>query len=175
MRSESASSGRKRPPIAELWTRGIALAIDFVLCWLGSSIVSFGTVQFVIFAILWFGLRVALVARNQGQSPGHWAMSLKTLEQRTGRVPGLLELSKREGISLLGAWGLLAALVNPTALFLLALLPLADLGFAVNDTDRRQALHDRLGQTLVVNSRRGLSLDRKIRLWVAQVSTRVKQ
>ncbi len=174
MSSEARRSNRKRPPLADLGPRSVAFAIDFSACWLGSSLFAVGATQFTLFALLWFGLRVALVVRNQGQSPGHWALDLKVVEQRTGRVPGLLELSKREGVALLAAWGLLAALVNPTVFFLLVLLPLVDGSFALQDPDRRQALHDRLAQTLVIRSRRGFSLDEKARFWLAQVRNRVR-
>jgi hypothetical protein len=51
---------------------------------------------------------------------------------------------------------------------------LVDCGLALLDTQRQQAGHDRLARTLIVESRRGYSLDLKLKKLFAQVQRRVK-
>ena len=100
--------------------------------------------------IIWLLLRTILVTKNQGQSPGHWALDMKVVSTRTARLPLLEDLLKREaavGVASLflliglSAWGLGS---------LICMAPLAvDVGSAMADPDRGQALHDRLANTIV--------------------------
>lgn len=166
-----------RLPKGGIWQRGVALAIDFVVVWLPSILAgNQWVVQGLVFLVGWFGLRVLLVAWNQGQSLGHWALDMKVVDPKFGKVPGLAELSKREGITGLGALLTMFALgsLGRNVGMLLLVLPLAgDCAIALTDRALRQAFHDRVAQTLVIYTHRGYSLDRKVKRWVAQIRRRV--
>jgi uncharacterized RDD family membrane protein YckC len=167
-------------PRPKIWRRGVATGLDFFVAWLLSALAynTQATVQYwqiSIFVIVWFGLRVAMPARNQGQSLGRWAFDLKLVDSR-GRGPGLLELGKREGV--LGAEALLAIVagsnLNAGLAILMLLLPLGiDCGMAGTNA-RRQALHDYLGRTTVIHTLRGFSLDRKIKKMLAKNQQRMR-
>ena len=166
---------QKYYPKADIGRRGMALGIDFLSVWLVSSI--FGStemgiqvVQILVFAVAWLTFRVLVVYNNQGQSLGRWAFDMKLLEvengQVVGRIPDLQSLLKREAI--IGFGALLVSIAignilrNPTAILLV--IPLAiDCGAALSDTQMQQALHDRASGTMIVSSRRGYSLDIKVK------------
>lgn len=160
----------KHYPKVEIERRGMALGIDFLVVWLmssllGSSQLGVQIVQILVFILGWVILRVILPYNNQGQSLGRYAFDIKLLEVKGGRVPDLQMLLKREGI--IGVGALLVSIAvsniirNPTAILLL--IPLAiDCGVALSDP-LRQALHDRYAKTIVVSSRRGYSLDLKVK------------
>ncbi|MBP5971407.1 RDD family protein [Brasilonema sp. CT11] len=161
----------KHYPKVDFGRRGMASGIDFLCVWivsslLGSSQVGVQIVQILVFTIAWVILRILVPYNNQGQSLGRYAFDIKVLEIERGRVPDLQPLLKREGIIGLGALLVSIALSNiirnPTAILLF--VPLAiDCGAALSDTQLRQALHDRYAKTMVVSSRRGYSLDIKIK------------
>lgn len=131
-----------------------------------------------LYLLSWYGLRVILVVKNQGQSLGRWALDMKVLDAKRRAMPGLLELTKRETITGLGSLLLLLGLVNlsPTnGLILMAPIPLCiDCGLAFLDADFRQSWHDRLAHTVVIQTQRGYSLDLKVKKIFDQVSDRVK-
>lgn len=170
-----------RLPRAKVWRRGVASAIDFaaaalVSATLGATAAGSG-VQFLVFAVVWFILRVAIVAKNQGQSPGHWALDMKVVDAKSAKVPGLIELARREGVLGAGALLILLGLTHlgwGPVVFLLAAPLTVDCSAAVTDRLRRQTLHDRLGKTVVVQTFRGYSLDRKIKRLLAQTRSGVK-
>jgi uncharacterized RDD family membrane protein YckC len=178
---------QKYYPKAEIGRRGMALALDFLGVWLISSLLKSNNlgiqfVQIFAFAIAWLVLRVLVVYNNQGQSLGRWAFDLKVLEvedgQIVGRIPELLALVKRETITGVGALFISIALGNisrnPTAILLV--LPLAiDCGSAFYDQQMRQALHDRYAGTTIVSSRRGYSLDIKIKRIVENIQRNVRR
>ncbi|MBD2690668.1 RDD family protein [Anabaena catenula] len=178
---------QKHYPKAEIIRRGMALGIDFLGVWLVSSLLGSGNlgiqfVQIFVFIITWLVLRVLVVYNNQGQSLGRWAFDLKILEiengQIVGRIPQLQALLQREGIicpcALLLSIGLSNIIANPTAILLV--LPLAiDCGAALSDTQMRQAFHDRYAKTIIVSSRRGYSLDLKIKRIVEKVQRNVRR
>jgi uncharacterized RDD family membrane protein YckC len=165
-----------RPPKIPLGRRGWAFGIDFVAAWLVSSLLGG---NWVVFLLVWFGLRVILPIRNFGQSLGRYALDIKLVDDRFYKTPGFMELAKREGITGIGA--MLAAIalaqLNPaTGFYLLFLLPLGlDCGVAFADPTAQLAFHDRVAGTLVVGVRRGYSLDLKVKKWVAIVRNRVQQ
>ncbi|MHC5938796.1 RDD family protein [Nostoc sp.] len=177
----------KHYPKAEIARRGMALGLDFLGVWLvssllGSSNIGIQFVEILVFVILWLVLRVLVPYNNQGQSLGRWAFDLKVLEvedgQVMGRIPDLLSLVKREAIVGLGALFVSIALsnirANPTAILLV--IPLAiDCGTAFSDTQMRQALHDRYCGTFIVSSRRGYSLDIKIKRLVENMRRNVRR
>jgi uncharacterized RDD family membrane protein YckC len=178
---------QKHYPKAEIGRRGMALGLDFLGVWLISSLLGSNRsgiqiVQILVFVITWLILRVLVVYNNQGQSLGRWAFDLKVLEVQgeevVGRIPMLVALLKREAITGLGALLVSITLTNirtnPTAILLV--LPLAiDCGTAFYDTQKRQALHDRYSGTIIVSSRRGYSLDIKIKRLVDNVRRNVRR
>jgi uncharacterized RDD family membrane protein YckC len=146
-----------------------AFCIDTGVIWLLSALLSnnwfLGTLVFLLF---WLAMRVFLVAKNQGQSLGRWALNVKVMDARYQRTPGILELFKREGMLALAA--ILAVrgvtgLTSGNAAVLLLFLPLfLDWVVALVDTDRyQQAFHDQVSKTLVIGAMRGYSLDLKAR------------
>ncbi|MBC1238378.1 RDD family protein [Nostoc sp. 2RC] len=178
---------QKHYPKADIGRRGMALGLDFVVVWLTSSLLGSGNVgiqfaQILVFVLFWLILRVLVAYNNQGQSLGRWAFDLKVLEVKDGevigRIPDLQALLKRETIIGLGALLVSIALsnirANPTAILLV--FPLAiDCGTALSDAQMRQALHDRLCGTFIVSSRRGYSLDIKIKKLVDNIRQNVRR
>jgi uncharacterized RDD family membrane protein YckC len=168
-------------PIPKPWRRGVALTIDFLVAWLLSVIgimpqMSVQIVQILVFLLAWFLLRVVVVVRNQGQSLGHWAMDMKVVDLR-GRLPGLIELTQREGIVGVAALLSIIAFSNLGAglvIFVLLLPLMMDCGVAWADA-QFLTLHDRLSQTRIVHTLRGFSLDRKLIKIVAKYRQRVRQ
>jgi uncharacterized RDD family membrane protein YckC len=167
-------------PKADLKRRIWASAIDFVITWglatLGGSIVAGVLIgQWIVFCLIWLGLRVILTHKNQGQSLGHWALNMKVVHEQTGRIPRLEYLTKREAAVGFATSLLYIATTHPSfgmVLFVL-ILPIAfDLWSATADPDFGQTLHDRLGQTVVINTRRGFSLDLKVRRWLETLQSR---
>jgi len=161
-----------RLPRAKLWRRSAATSIDFVLAWFISVLLggNQGLAEAIVFVVAWAGLRVFLPLRNQGQSPGHWAVDTKVVDEELGRVPLLGDLGRREGVS--GGAALLALLAleslwtNPAGALLIGPLVL-DCGLAFADP-MRQTFHDRWGGTTVIGTRRGYSLDLKVKKLFAQ-------
>ena len=165
MRGELVPVQYPRVPIGR---RAAALGIDFVAVGLISAAVGTQAIaQAIVFLLLWFGLRVVTVSRNKGQSLGRWALDMRVIDPYHNNTPGLMELSKREGVlgiaALLALWGILnLSPAKPWSLLLF--LPLAaDCGLALFDPRNRQAFHDQLSGTLMVQTRRGYSLDIKIK------------
>lgn len=169
------------PPKVPIERRAGALAIDALIVTLLSSLISRNfLVQIIFFLLFWLGMRVFLPLRNQGQSLGRWALDMKVVDTRFNRTPGLQELVKREG--LLGFCAALASialtgLTSQNAAVLLLLLPLAgDGSAALADTERyQQAFHDRLAGTIIVGTRRGYSLDIKLKKLLDQVQRTVRR
>jgi hypothetical protein len=70
--------------------------------------------------------------------------------------------------------GLSVGLANGISLLLL-ITPLAvDCGLALGDAEARQAFHDRVGNTIVIQTRRGFSLDLRLKKLFTQMSRRMK-
>jgi uncharacterized RDD family membrane protein YckC len=155
-----------RFPLAPLWRRASALAIDGIIAGVPSSIGSPG-LQLIGFALLWFVLRVVVVSKNRGQSLGRWAFDLRIIDAEFGRLPGLLPLCKREAILGFAVLLCLEAIVhlNPqSAWVILGLVPLGvDFTLAYSDRAGKQTYHDRVADTYVVKSRRGYSLDLRLK------------
>ena len=165
-----------RFPRVQIWRRGVAFLIDFGGIWLLSSLLGgnrpgFQAAQVVVFVVAWYGARVLLVYRNQGQSLGRWALDMKLLDAELGKAPSLQALYKREAVTGLGALLVAIALSSITkAGSVLLVVPLAiDCGIALADTRARQTFHDRITRTVMVTTRRGYSLDIKVKRLVAEV------
>lgn len=158
-------------PIADIRRRTGAAAIDFLLSWAISSFVggALGGLAFgywSIFLASWYGMRVLLVLNNQGQSPGHWALDMKVVQEESGRMPRQEWLLRREGSIGFACSLFLVALQNQSlsALLFVLVIPIG-FDFWLASTDQRlgQTLHDRWGRTVVINTLRGYSLDVKLR------------
>lgn len=162
-----------RFPKVPIERRAAAFAIDFLGIWLASSLVGNIWFQGLVFMVLWGVLRVFVVSSNQGQSLGRWALDMKVLDAKYAKIPSLSALAKREGVlgflALLAMIGLSIGLTNPISLLLL-IAPLAgDCGLALSDPEAQQAFHDRIATTLIIQTRRGFSLDIRFKRLFAQV------
>ena len=172
----------RRYPRAPLVRRVYAIGLDFAVVWLTSlllgGILGGGTgPQIVAFILGWLGMRVWVAGNYRGQSLGRWAFDLTLIDARDERIPDLKTLLKREGI--LGGALVIALLGFRTGSgggpleTLLCLSPaIADFVIAVADEDYRQAFHDRIAQTLVLPSKRGYSLDMRLRRWLDRLQDR---
>ncbi|WP_069791954.1 RDD family protein [Cyanobacterium sp. IPPAS B-1200] len=162
----------ERKPKAPPERRAYAFLVDFILVWLISSLVTDVFAKFLVFILLWLVLRVIVVDKNQGQSLGKWAFDLKIIDVKLSRRPSLLNLTKRELIlsivSFLAMIGLKINFQNFISL-LLFLTPIIIDGFtALTDEDYNQALHDRISNTIIVQTKRGYSLDLRIKKWTKE-------
>lgn len=170
----------KRFPQVPLQRRAAAFLIDFVCVWLISSVLAgLGISELFVFPLVWLVWRVVIVARNQGQSLGRWALDMKVLDARFSRIPQLLTLTKREAItgflSLLAVFGFKIGLANSLSLLLLMVPILVDWGTVMADGESRQAFHDRIARTLVIQTNRGFSLDLRVRRILAQVTSTMRK
>ena len=170
------SLDQPRFPKVPLERRASAFLIDFIIAWFLSSFA--GGFQGFLFLIIWFAHRVILIENNKGQSLGYWAMDMKVIDTRFNRVPGLLELSKREAIvgiaSLLAMYGLNINVSNVLSMLILAVPLLADCGLALGDPDLNQAFHDRIAGTIVIQTKRGFSLDLRVKRWFRLLQERLR-
>lgn len=164
-------------PRAPLSRRTAAFAIDLSTIWLLCAIA--GTSLFLpVFVFAWFTARIFIVLKNKGQSLGRYAFDLRVVDS-TGRTPLFSDLLKREAMLGLGSMLALAGFnaLNPAnAWSLLLILPLGgDCGLAFAETNWRQAFHDQIAGTVMIQSRRGYSLDLKLKQIVAQFQRRMRQ
>jgi uncharacterized RDD family membrane protein YckC len=160
-----------RLPLASLPTRLGAFIIDFLACFLLAQLVrellglSGGFWLQTFFIPIWLSDR----ALANGQSLGRWAMSLKVVNMNFGKTTGTLALLKREGLILTFLLLVISSLDSNgtiTSLTIFAPIPLiVELVFASADTLKRQTIHDRLSESIVVFTRRGLQLDLKLSKW----------
>ena len=168
-------------PKVSVGRRAGAFCIDAIAVWLPSLLLGTNPIaQTIFFVLLWLIVRVAIVRKNQGQSLGRWALDMKIADTRFQRTPGVQELCKREallGICAALAFAGVGGLTSTNAAVLLLMLPLAiDCSIAFTDTARfPQAFHDRLGGTIVIGTRRGYSLDIKVRRLLDQVQSNVRR
>lgn len=170
-----------RFPKVPIERRAGAFVIDFVGVWLASAVLGFNVffLQVLVFMLAWMALRVVVVSSNQGQSLGRWALDMKVLDAKYSKIPGMLMLAKREGIlggcALLAMIGLHIGLANAISMLLL-LTPLAvDCGKALADEEVQQAFHDRVANTIVIQTRRGFSLDLRLKKIFAQLRRRMQK
>lgn len=159
----------RRSPKAPLDRRAYAFLIDFIAVWIISSLVTNIFLEFIVFSLLWLILRVIVVDKNKGQSLGRWAMDLKITDARLNRLPLLLDLTKREGIIAMVAFLTMIGLkVNFADFLLMALFctPLiADGVTALTDDEYNQTFHDRVSGTIIIQTKRGFSLDLRVKKW----------
>ena len=173
-------SSYRRYPRVPRDRRAGALAIDFVAVWLVSSFFGFGTIlQGIVFLIAWFAMRVIAVEKNQGQSLGRWLMDMQVIALRYNKVPDLVTLSKREGIAGLAAvlamYGLQINFRNGLSMLLLFTPLLIDGALAMVDEELDRAFHDRIAQTIVIQTQRGFSLDLRLKKIFGQIKRRMRK
>ncbi|MDX1978606.1 MAG: RDD family protein [Pseudanabaenaceae cyanobacterium bins.68] len=159
-----------RLPLASLSARIGGFVIDFFACYLLAlllkELLGWGIGAQFLFVPVWLSDRVLF----NGQSLGRWAMSLRVVNLNYGKPTGALLLLRRESLILVFLLLLLNSLDQNgmiTSLTLFAPLPLvADLVFAAADTLKRQSVHDRLGESIVIFTRKGWQLDLKLTKWL---------
>lgn len=159
--------------------RFYAFLIDFVLVWIVSSLVTNIFLEFLAFALLWLILRVLVVDRNRGQSLGRWALDMKIKDARFKRRPPFFSLFKREAIICVAAFlamiGLKVTFLHPmTTLLLIAPLSI-DGGIAIGDEEFNQAFHDRIADTIIIQTQRGFSLDLRLKKLFKEINQNLKQ
>lgn len=167
----------RRFPKVPIERRMGAFVIDFlVVCFL-SSFFGIG-VRWLIFLMIWLLLRVIVVDRNQGQSLGRYALDMKVIDSRYNRLPDLIALGKREGLlgfgSMLASLGLYNFSNGLLLLFLLTPL-LVDCIPAFFDEDLERAFHDRLAETMIVQTPRGFSLDLRLKKIFAEIQRNMRR
>lgn len=179
MRSPDYRPVPKSFPRVPFERRFYAFLIDFVTVWLGSSFAGTGLVQGIVFFLLWLVVRVVVVDRNQGQSLGMWCMDIKVIALRFRRVPDVYTLAKREGVigfgAVLAMAGFNSFFINPFSTLLLVSPLVADCAIAYTDEQYNQAVHDRLFDTVMIQTKRGCSLDILIRRGLDEVRRRVRR
>lgn len=157
----------RRVPKAPFERRAYAFLIDFIIVWIFSSLVTNIFLEFVIFLLLWFILRVIIVQVNKGQTLGRTAMDLKIADIRRKRLPSMVSLSKREGIiaviAFLAMIGLKINFKDSLLMFLLLTPIIVDGVTIFADEEYNQAFHDRISDTIIIQTRRGISLDLRLK------------
>jgi len=175
----SEPENRRRFPAVPIDRRTFALLIDFVAVWLVSSFITVAVVRWLVFLITWLALRVVAVEKNQGQSLGRWALDMKIIELRSKRIPDLMTLAKREGIvggaALLAMIGFNLFFINPFSTLLLVTPLFGICIVAASDEEYGQALHDRITGTVIVETRRGFSLDLRLKDLFAELRYRMRK
>ncbi|MGB0563855.1 MAG: RDD family protein [Spirulinaceae cyanobacterium] len=166
MRPDDSRPVPQKFPRVPFERRFYAFGIDFLAAWILSSFVT-GIAQNLVFLVIWGGLRIVAVDRNQGQSLGSWCMDIKVLDLRFRRIPDLYTLLKREAVvgflAMLALDGLTLVGVNPFSTLLLVSPLLVNCAIAYTDEKFNQALHDRLFDTVMIQTKRGYSLDIRVR------------
>ncbi len=169
MYSNQLPPSERRFPKVPLERRAYAFLLDFVTVWFLSSFFQ-GFIKDIVFIVVWLILRIIIVEKNKGQSLGSWAFDIKVIDIRFLRISGLKELTKREAIlgfaALLAMIGLNINFKNGLSMLIFIAPLIIDCGMALGDEEYNQAFHDRIGNTIVVQTDRGFSLDLRLKkLW----------
>ncbi|HBC40393.1 MAG TPA: hypothetical protein DCZ88_00410 [Pseudanabaena sp.] len=157
-----------RYPLATVNQRLGALIVDFLSCWFISeltvSILSIdpaNPLHLFIFISTWFVFRVFIAARAQGQSFGRWLISIRVIDAEYGKTAGLGAFMKREIFVFVCAIFLIKTITSTLIVF--AWIPfVADAAFAIVDSEKRQAFHDRISGTISIQTRKGFAIDEKL-------------
>lgn len=153
--------------------------IDFTAVWFTSAIAGTGFIRWLIFIAAWMGLRVFWVVNNQGQSLGRWLMDTKIIDLRFNKIPDLLTLGKREGIIGLGALlatiGLDINLSNGISMLILVSPLITDCAVAFADEQLGQAFHDKIVNSMMIQTERGFSLDLRAKKLLAQLRRNMRK
>ena len=169
MDSNQLPPSYRRFPKVPLDRRAYAFLLDFVTVLFLSSFFK-GLVKDLVFLVIWLILRVIVVEKNKGQSLGSWSFDIKVIDLRFLRVPGLKELTKREAIlgfaAMLAMVGLNINFKNGLSMLIFITPLIIDCGLAIGDEEYNQAFHDKISNTIVIQTKRGFSLDLRLKkLW----------
>ena len=170
----------RRYPKVPMDRRVGAFAIDFLSVWFISAFFASNIfVQWLVFLFTWMIFRVIIADKNQGQSLGRWAMDMVVIDPRFDRLPELLNLGKRELLlgcgSALAIAGLQINVQNGLSMLLLLAPLLIDCSLAFLDDENNLAGHDRLGETLVIQTERGFSLDLRLKKIFGQIQRNMRR
>ena len=169
MDSNQLPPSYRRIPKVPVDRRAYAFLLDFVTVLFLSSFFK-GLVKDLVFLVIWLILRVIVVEKNKGQSLGSWSFDIKVIDLRFLRVPGLKELTKREAIlgfaAMLAMVGLNINFKNGLSMLIFITPLIIDCGLAIGDEEYNQAFHDKISNTIVIQTKRGFSLDLRLKkLW----------
>ena len=169
MDSNQLPPSYRRFPKVPVDRRAYAFLLDFVTVLFLSSFFK-GLVKDLVFLVIWLTLRVIVVEKNKGQSLGSWSFDIKVIDLRFLRVPGLKELTKREAIlgfaAMLAMVGLNINFKNGLSMLIFITPLIIDCGLAIGDEEYNQAFHDKISNTIVIQTKRGFSLDLRLKkLW----------
>ncbi len=169
MDSNQLPPSYRRFPKVPIDRRAYAFLLDFVTVWFLSSFFK-GLIKDLVFLVIWLILRVIIVEKNKGQSLGSWSFDIKVIDLRFQRVPGLKELTKREAIlgfaAMLAMVGLNINFKNGLSMLIFITPLIIDCGLAIGDEEYNQAFHDRVSNTIIIQTKRGFSLDLRLKkLW----------
>ncbi|MEI6429934.1 MAG: RDD family protein [Pseudanabaena sp. ELA607] len=170
-----------RYAIASLNQRLGALIVDFLSCWFLAellqailTITTSATLQFFAFLVMWVIFRVFIAAKAQGQTFGRWLMSVRIVDAQYGRTATVGALFAREAVVFICSLILLKTITSTLIVF--AWIPfVADAALAIADGETRQTIHDRLGGTIAIQSRRGFALPTKITNFLNQAGEKAAE
>lgn len=170
-----------RYAIASLNQRLGALIVDFLSCWFLAellqailTITTSATLQFFAFLVMWVIFRVFVAAKSQGQTFGRWLMSVRIVDAQYGRTATVGALFAREAVVFICSLILLKTITSTLIVF--AWIPfVADAALAIADGETRQTIHDRLGGTIAIQSRRGFALPTKITNFLNQAGEKAAE
>jgi len=167
-----------RYPRAAIQRRIYAFLVDFATVWFISSFMGNWFLAFIVFIPAWLALRGYVVYQFRGQSLGRWAFDIQVIDGRRSCLPDFELLIKRElavgSTAALAMLGLQYGLPNVINFSIFIAPMVADLVVAIADQENQQAFHDQYFDTVIVPSRRGYSLDIRIRRWVDKLIDRVR-
>lgn len=170
----------RRYPKVPIERRVGAFAIDFLGVWFISSFFASNLFfQWIVLLPTWMIWRVIIADKNQGQSLGRWAMDTQVVDPRFDRLPDLMALGKRElilgcGVALAIA-GLQINVRNGLSMLLLLAPLLIDCSLAFLDEENNLAGHDRVAETLTIQTERGFSLDLRLKKIFGQIQGRMRR
>ena len=179
MDSNQLPPSYRRFPKVPVDRRAYAFLLDFVTVLFLSSFFK-GLVKDLVFLVIWLILRVIVVEKNKGQSLGSWSFDIKVIDLRFLRVPGLKELTKREAIlgfaAMLAMVGLNINFKNGLSMLIFITPLIIDCGLAIGDEEYNQAFHDKISNTIVIQTKRGFSLDLRLKKIIKEkIQSRQKQ
>jgi hypothetical protein len=110
---------------------------------------------------------------------GRWALDIQVIDPRLSRLPDLMALGKRELILGCGAALAIAGLQinvrNGLSMLLLLAPILIDCSLAFLDDENNLAFHDRVAQTLMIQTERGFSLDLRLKKIFGQIQRNMRR
>lgn len=173
-------SNLRRYPKVPIERRIGAFGIDFLSVWFISAFFAANLfLQWLVFLPTWMIWRVIIADKNQGQSLGRWALDTQVIDPRFERLPDLMALGKRELMLGCGAALAIAGLQinvrNGLSMLLLLAPLLIDCALALLDDEDNLAGHDRIAETLMIQTARGFSLDLRLKKIFGQIQQNMRK